>query len=180
MSSKERGFIAVVLSAIIVLVSTDLITDLSEGVRWWHAVVEGAIAFSALIGIFLLIRGSLALKHSLAEERQLSSRLQLEAEKWRSQSKKYLDGLSQTIDDQLTRWSLTSSEKQVAFLLLKGLSSKEIAEIRQTTEKTARTQSMAIYSKAGLAGRSELAAFFLEDLLPPSGEPSRNSDSLRK
>jgi hypothetical protein len=35
-----------------------------------------------------------------------------------------------------------------------------------TTEKTARVQSMAIYSKAGLAGRSELSAFFLEDLLP--------------
>lgn len=168
MNNKERGFIAVVLLAIIVLVATDLITDLSEGVQLWHAVVEGAIAFSALIGIFLLIRGSVALKHSLVEERRLSSQLQLEAGKWRSQSKKYLEGLSQTIDAQLTSWNLTSSEKEVAFLLLKGLSLKEIAEIRKTTEKTARTQSIAIYSKAGLAGRSELSAFFLEDLLPPS------------
>ncbi|MGE3975871.1 MAG: helix-turn-helix transcriptional regulator, partial [Bdellovibrionales bacterium] len=50
---------------------------------------------------------------------------------------------------------------------LKGLSLKEIAGVRNTTEKTARVQSTAIYSKAGLSGRSELSAFFLEDLLLP-------------
>ena len=71
------------------------------------------------------------------------------------------------IDEQLDKWGLTSAEKEVAFLLLKGLSSKEIAHIRNTAEKTARVQSMAIYSKSGLANRSELSAFFLEDLLVP-------------
>lgn len=42
-----------------------------------------------------------------------------------------------------------------------------IAQLRNTAEKTVRSQSVAIYSKSGLAGRSELAAFFLEDLLGP-------------
>ena len=56
------------------------------------------------------------------------------------------------------------------FLLLKGLSLKEIADIRHTTEKTARAQSGSIYAKSGLSGRSELAAFFLEDLLVPGAE----------
>ncbi|MCB0331312.1 MAG: helix-turn-helix transcriptional regulator, partial [Bdellovibrionales bacterium] len=69
--------------------------------------------------------------------------------------------------EQLSTWKLTEAEKEVAFLLLKGMSLKEIAGIRETTEKTARVQSMAIYAKAGLSGRSELAAFFLEDLLIP-------------
>lgn len=171
MNTRERGFIATVLAAVVILVSMDLTTDFSEGVRWWHVLLEGTTALAALVGLFLLMRGSLALKHSLAEEKKLSSQLQLEAEKWRSQSRKYLEGLSQTIDIQLTQWKLTSSEKEVAFLLLKGLSLKEIAEIRKTTEKTARTQSVSIYSKAGLTSRSELAAFFLEDLLPPSKHP---------
>lgn len=168
MESKERGFIAIVLTVIVVMVTTDLITDAREGVRWWHLLVEATIAFAALVGIVLLLRGSFALRRSLAEEKKLSSQLQLEAENWRSQAKKYVEGLSQTIDSQLTSWKLTQSEKEIAFLLLKGLSLKEIAEIRKTTEKTTRTQSISIYSKAGLAGRSELAAFFLEDLLPPS------------
>lgn len=167
MNSRERTLIALILAAIVVLVTTDLITDFSEGVRWWHLLVEGSITLAALIGIFMLIRGSIELKHSLVAEREVSRELRNEAEKWRSRSRKYLDGLSEAIDSQLTAWKLTVSEKEVAFLLLKGLSLKEIAEIRKTSEKTARAQSMAIYSKSGLSGRSELSAFFLEDLLLP-------------
>lgn len=178
LNTQERNFIAAVLFAIVILVTTDLATDLSEGVRLWHAVVEGAIAVSAFIGILHLLRGSFSLKRSLAEQRRLSSLLQTEAVAWRAQSNKYLAGLSQTIDAQLSNWNLSVSEKEVAFLLLKGMSLKEIAEIRKTTEKTARAQSMAIYSKAGLAGRSELSAFFLEDLLPPFKEGSAKAEGI--
>lgn len=171
MNSKEKNFIAIVLGVIVVMVTTDLITDSYDGVAWWHLLIEGGIALAAIIGILLLIRSSFELKRTLAEERKLSSELQTVAEKWRSQSKRYMEGLSQIIDIQLTQWKLTSSEKEVAFLLLKGLSLKEVAEIRKTAEKTARAQSISVYSKAGLAGRSELAAFFLEDLLPPHVDP---------
>ena len=66
------------------------------------------------------------------------------------------------------RWSLTPAEKEVALLLLKGLSHKEIAQARSITEATARQQARAVYRKAGLSGRNELAAFFLEDLLLPA------------
>ncbi len=178
MNNRERSLIGSILAAIVVLVTTDLITDFNEGVRWWHLFVEALIALAAGTGIFFLFRGSIDLKHSLETEKKISRELQAEAEKWRSQFKKFLDGLSQAIDSQLTAWKLTDSEKEVAFLLLKGLSLKEIAEVRKTTEKTARTQATTIYSKSGLAGRSELAAFFLEDLLMPQeggGAPSGSS-----
>ena len=52
--------------------------------------------------------------------------------------------------------------------MLKGLSFKEIAPVRGTSERTVRQQALAVYAKAGLAGRAELAAFFLEDLLVPA------------
>jgi len=168
MNPKERIFIAAILLAIIVFVTADLLLDLRQGVRFWHALVEGSAAIAAFIGILLLLRGTFSLRHSLAEERRQSSLLQQEAVAWRAQSNQYLAGLSQTIDAQLSSWNLTAAEKEVAFLLLKGMSLKEIAEIRKTAEKTARSHSMAIYAKAGLSGRSELSAFFLEDLLPPS------------
>lgn len=58
---------------------------------------------------------------------------------------------------------------RAALLLLKGLSHKVIAEVRATSERTVRQQALAVYRKAGLAGRAELAAFFLEDLLLPGG-----------
>ena len=55
----------------------------------------------------------------------------------------------------------------MALLLLKGLSTKEIAAVRAVSERTIREQSGAIYTKASLTGRAALSAFFLEDLLAP-------------
>jgi DNA-binding NarL/FixJ family response regulator len=71
------------------------------------------------------------------------------------------------IDAQFSQWSLSTAEREVALLLVKGLSTKEIATVRATSERTVREQARAIYAKAGLAGRAALAAYFLEDLLPP-------------
>ena len=55
----------------------------------------------------------------------------------------------------------------MALLLLKGLSIKEIAQVRGVSERTVHEQARAVYSKAGLTGRTALSAFFLEDLLAP-------------
>lgn len=88
-----------------------------------------------------------------------------EAEEWRREAGNLIAGLSQAIDHQLERWGLSAAEKEVALLLLKGLSHKEIAGIRGVNEATVRQQAAALYRKAGLEGRHDLAAFFLEDLL---------------
>lgn len=158
------------------MVGVDLFTDSKEGVVVWHVLIEGSIATVALFGVFYVLRGSIELKRRLEKEITDFSHFKKEAELWKIESKKYLDGLSKAIDQQLTKWKLTAAEKEVAFLLLKGMSLKEIAEIRNTVEKTARVQSMAIYSKAGIEGRSELSAFFLEDLLVPP--ESMNSSKI--
>ncbi|OYZ19635.1 MAG: hypothetical protein B7Y39_11590 [Bdellovibrio sp. 28-41-41] len=167
MNQKERFVIASVLLIVAILVGFDLFTDLKEGVIVWHIFVEGSIAVVALFGVFYILRGSFDLKHRLEKEITDFSHYKKDAEAWKMESRKYVDGLSKAIDQQLTKWNLTVAEKEVAFLLLKGMSLKEIAEIRNTAEKTARVQSMAVYSKSGLGGRSELSAFFLEDLLVP-------------
>ena len=76
-------------------------------------------------------------------------------------------GLCAVIDAQFADWSLSSAEAEVAMLLVKGLSLKEVAGVRGTSERTTRKQAQATYRKAGLSGRAELSAFFLEDLLAP-------------
>jgi len=68
-------------------------------------------------------------------------------------------------NQQFGQWLLSHSEKDVALLLIKGFSMKEIADFRSTHEKTVRQQATTIYKKSGLSGRQELAAFFLEDIL---------------
>jgi DNA-binding CsgD family transcriptional regulator len=125
------------------------------------AVTAGTIAWSR----FIVVR---------RRERLLIGdldRARAEAERWKHDASEHLRGLGAAIDAQFERWALSSAERGVALLLLKGLAHKEIAEIRGTTEKTVRQQALALYRKAGLSGRAELSAFFLEDLLLPAADP---------
>ncbi len=169
MSNRERLVIALALGITCVLVLVDLVNDAGEGVASWHVALEAGAALSALAGLFLLLRGAMTLRRRLNAEIERSSAYRQEAEAWRARARRFIAGLSVAIDEQLARWNLTDAEKEIAFLLLKGHGLKEIARLRKTSEKTARAQSAAVYAKAGLAGRSELAAFFLEDLLVPTG-----------
>lgn len=168
MKRNERLFMIFILLGISIMTIIDIVTDTKEGVAWWHVSVEGIVALISMIGVFYLLKGTFQLKSSLESEREISTTLKEESKMWQDRSRKYLDGLSSSIDEQLSKWGLTKSEKEIAFLLLKGFSFKEIGEVRGTTEKTARSQSAVIYSKAGLNNRSQLSAFFLEDLLLPN------------
>jgi DNA-binding CsgD family transcriptional regulator len=94
-----------------------------------------------------------------------------QGQRWRSDARSYLNGLGEAIEAQFSRWNLTEAEREVALLLLKGLSLKEIAAVRSTTERTIRAQAHALYAKEGLSGRASLSAFFLEDLLAPIERP---------
>lgn len=167
MNTKERLVITVILLLIVVMTVVDLVKDWHQGVAIWHVAIEGSVALMALVGVYFLMKGTFTLKKSLLREQHISARLKEESDHWRASSKRFLEGLSQSIDSQLDQWQLTQSEKEVAFLLIKGFSLKEIAEFRDTAEKTTRTQATSIYAKSGLTGRSQLAAFFLEDLLLP-------------
>lgn len=101
----------------------------------------------------------------------------VQGQRWRNEARMHLKGLGEAIDVQFSRWSLTDAEREVALLLLKGLSSKEVAAVRGTGERTAREQARSVYSKAGLTGRAALSAFFLEDLLAPIDSLSADPES---
>lgn len=97
-------------------------------------------------------------------------RARAQGQQWRQEARAHLDGLAAAIHRQFEDWRLSEAEQDVGLLMLKGLSHKEIAHLRQTNEATVRQQARALYDKAGLNGRSALSAFFLEDLLaPPPG-----------
>lgn len=168
MRKNERIAIIVILLSIAILTSVDIYTDYFDGVAWWHIIIEATIALFALFGVYFLLQGRVNLLRSLETEVETNAELKKEALRWKKVSKSYLEGLSKEISNQLTSWGLTPAEKDVAFLLLKGFSLKEIAAFRNTSVKTARTQANSIYSKSGLSGRTELSAFFLEDLLLPN------------
>ncbi|MBI2407862.1 MAG: helix-turn-helix transcriptional regulator [Gemmatimonadetes bacterium] len=118
-----------------------------------------------------LYRGWRRASQSLAAARRaFASRqatLQAERDEWRAHAQSALAGLGVAIDQQFSAWKLTPAEREVALLLLKGYGHKQIAGATQRSERTVRQHAVMVYQKSGLAGRAELAAFFLEDLLLP-------------
>ena len=73
--------------------------------------------------------------------------------------------LGNVVTQQFSEWKLTDSEADVGWLMLKGLSLKEIAMVRSTLEKTVRQQASSIYKKSGVQGRHAFSAWFIEDIL---------------
>jgi DNA-binding CsgD family transcriptional regulator len=119
------------------------------------------------VGVVLLFRVA---RRQRDEHLQVLRDLEIarvQGHRWRSEARGLLDGLGAAIDQQFSRWNLTEAEREVALLLLKGLSLKEVAGVRAASERTAREQARSIYTKSGLTGRAALSAFFLEDLLAP-------------
>jgi len=100
-----------------------------------------------------------------------------ERDAWRTSAKKTLDGLGEAIDRQFESWALTPSEREVALLVLKGHSHKRIAWVTGRSEHTVRQHAGSAYQKAGLHGRAELAAFFLEDLMLRASAPDPRPDT---
>ncbi|SPH24556.1 hypothetical protein DEA8626_03608 [Defluviimonas aquaemixtae] len=109
------------------------------------------------------------------ERRDLLSDLQharREGDQWRAQARSHVEGLSRAIVAQFRHWELTDAEADVAALMLKGLSHKEIATLRESGEATVRQQAAVVYRKSGLGSRAQLTGYFLEDLLAPVAERS--------
>ncbi|MFA5985653.1 MAG: hypothetical protein WC782_16660 [Methylococcaceae bacterium] len=157
------------LSALLfALISFDISSDYSEGVQSLHLLVELLIGCIALCGMvyfgrlyYRLAQTKISLlKHDLALANQ-------QAQQWRLANHQLLAGLAVQIQKQFDVWLLTPAEAEIGLLMLKGLSHVQIAHLRQTSERTIRDQARAVYRKAGLSGRTELSAFFLEDLLLP-------------
>lgn len=170
----ERGMRLLLLGMVLLVViggTVDIALDAPES--WWsvHVIYELFLIALGLVGAVWLW-----LAWFNAERVNRHLRLSLEARReerdaWRASAQRALEGLGSAVAQQFTAWSLTGAERDVALLLLKGRSHKEIARDTLRSERTVRQHAVAVYQKAGLAGRAELAAFFLEDLMLPDRRP---------
>jgi DNA-binding CsgD family transcriptional regulator len=170
--SHDEGWWALIWPAglftgITFFVGADMAADLSNGIGAAHLIIE---TVALLLCLAAAIVTGLKLRAALHRARDLHRDLvgtRADLMRVREESKELLAGLRGAIDVQFQRWGLTAAQCEVALFILKGFSYKEIGDLRQTTEHTVRNQALAIYRKAGLSNRAEMAAFFLEDLLVP-------------
>lgn len=143
---------AIVLAGAMLFFAYDILVDIATGLDGiWHIVVE--------LVVFLAV--SAVLGRELLHVRQLNRDIVIE----KSKTARLAGEMLSVMNRQFKVWGLSGSEAEIALLLIKGLSMKEIAEARNVKDKTVRTQAASIYMKTGHSGRHELAAYFIEDLM---------------
>lgn len=150
------------------LVAEDLAADAEAGIGGLHMILEAISLGVAILGVVVAAR---QLWCALRRADQLQGDLQrtrADVDRWRGEAEALLSRLGVCLDQQFDAWGLTDAEREIAILILRGLSYKEIGNARGTAERTVRHQALAIFRKAGLAGRAEMAAFFLESMLGPA------------
>jgi len=161
---KDLILIAMLLM-VIVINTTDFVKDIFHGDEWLHIGLEVLTVGLCIGGIVLLIRMMIHRANMFSQlnrkVEEANNNLILIHSKLKEVGREY----SKYVREQFAAWKLTKSEQEVALMLLKGLSFKEIADIRNTREKTVRQQASAIYGKSNVAGRHEFSAWFFEDML---------------
>lgn len=170
LDSRLQIVLIAMILAIMVGGIVDLVLDAPNTLLSFHVMFEIAFVLLCLgTALFLWLAGSQS-ERSLQRTRQTLAQHEDELAEWRGRAQRLLQGLGVEIDRQMRTWGLSPAEREVALLLLKGYSSKEIATHLDKSERTVRQQSSAVYKRSGLGGRAELSAFFLEDLLLPLGD----------
>lgn len=164
----ERVLVTIALVIVLVSALLDYFEDASAGASWLDLAVDSLLNIFIVFTLFYIWRK----RPNATEQRnqhleKVLKRSDQSLKDWQAKAAGLLKGLGAKIDEQLDSWQLTYAEKEVALLLIKGMSTKEVALYRGTSEKTVRQQASHVYAKANLENRAELAAFFLEDLLLP-------------
>ena len=162
-----KEFLAVLVLAVVVIGNLgDVFYDYRKGASVTHILMELSIAIISFaliaaltVGIWRQSRSNTRLKAELASISETNDQTLPPA------LANARHELALVLKEQFETWNLTLTEREVAMLLLKGLSFKEIASVRSTMEKTVRQQASAIYKKANVSGRHAFSAWFIEDLL---------------
>ena len=148
----KRYYPAIILTIAALFFAYDIVADiLVDRESVIHVLIESLVFF--------------AVSTLAVVELKRASRLSAEVLQGQDQIARLSGELLTVMRNQFTEWELSPSESEVALLLIKGLSMKEISEARQVKEKTVRQQATGIYVKSQCAGRHELAAYFIEDLM---------------
>ncbi len=116
-----------------------------------HELIELGAALGLLLGVLL---GWIVLRRTMARNIAVEDQLRLA-------SGAFMD----VIEERFALWALTPAERDVALFAIKGMSTQEIAKLRQVSDGTIKAQTNAIYRKAGVTGRTQLLSLFIDDLM---------------
>lgn len=134
----------------VVFFTADVAGDLAAGLTW-HSGFEALVALALLAGTIL---GAVEMRRTLVRAERAARAQAVASEAFRD-----------LIETRFADWGLTPAEAEVALFTLKGLDPADVAALRGAAEGTVRAQLTRIYGKAGVSGRGQFVALFIEDLL---------------
>jgi DNA-binding CsgD family transcriptional regulator len=138
------------LCAVVFLV--DVVADFYEvsGVDW-HLLPEALAVVALFVGIgFEIMYLMQILKRKASLERSI---------------KMASSSLQSVVESHFDSWNLTPAERDVAALMVKGLSISEIAGVRGSAEGTVKAHLNAIYRKSNARNRAEVLSHIMDTLI---------------
>lgn len=116
-----------------------------------HEIIELSAVFGLVVGAVV---GVIALRQMLRRTERVEGQLRVAS-----------GAFTELLEEKIVEWGLTPAERDVALFSIKGMTTAEIAALRNTSEGTVKAQTNAIYRKAGVSGRSQLLSLFIDDLM---------------
>ncbi len=151
------------------LLTLEIATE-SDQLSWADVAVDGLsilLTIGAAVGVAMLAQRM----HAQHEEKLSLIRdldmARSQGDHWRAKVETHMAGIRTEMERQFEEWGMTAAEREIGLLMLKGLSHKEIASLRGTSEATVRQQAQAIYGKSSLPGKTAFSAYFLDDVFAP-------------
>lgn len=140
----------------------DVLADFSRmSVMDWHLVPEALASLALIAGIaFQLVYLKQLLQRKASLERSVGMAS---------------SALQTIIESHFDEWKLTASERDVAALMVKGLSISEIAKVRGSADGTVKAHLNAIYRKANARNRAEVLSHIMDTLIDkPLLDPAKS------
>jgi len=159
---KYRIAYALILAILVIGETVDTVYDYQSSGITYSLGLDVALLLSVSFGILYILKTTAA---EVNRTHRSLEKLRRDSEEFRRKNLSTLEDMRQAILAQFVDWKFSPVESTIAELLIRGLSTKQIAARLEKSERTVRNQSLAIYAKSGMTGRSDLAAFFLHDIL---------------
>ena len=116
-----------------------------------HLVFEGGAVVALFFGMVSLFKYTSFLKNQNIKAQMQLSALKVDFDEY--------------VRSQFAKWELTVAEKDVALLLLRGLNTSDIADLRSVSVGTIKVQAHKIFGKSGVSSRVEFMALFMDEFI---------------
>ena len=148
------------LLACMAFFSFDVVADIVEHVL-------GNVPYNAreLFHLIFEMLAVVGLGYALLTLRVYLRLIQSEAERSRETIHMLRGNFDEVLRDKFEDWGLTTAERDVTLLIIRGLSVADIAAARNTAPGTIKAQSTSIFRKIGVGSKTELMSTIIDEFL---------------